>query len=305
MESEFEESPFGAPVKVVRLGKTNRTHQELLEFIRDELTPAYNCRTYHVLQRNCNHFTNEIVRFLLSGQQIPEEVLSQPLWAQNGPLAQILIPAMNGYLGGFGGAGNTVNGAPHIVHMSRAEKEREQKRLAAQWSEWVEEREKQRQVELDSYRKEAEDEEFTNWMLQQHQKMENEEKQAQIRAEQEEKRRIEQEKLRKIQEEKLRKEREVAEQARARERQEAETLRLQRERESEARRQWEQQNPAKAERRREAEQTLRDILSAVRTAEPAVLEWALSEAREAGVEFVAPFLIRDAEFALREKRRSR
>jgi len=294
MQSEFDDCPFGSPVKVVTLGNTTRTHKELLEFIRDELLQAYSPRTYHVLKRNCNHFTNELVQFLLCGQQIPEEVLSQPHWAQNGPLAQLLVPAMNTWLGGFGDTGTALSSAPAIMHMSRAEKEREQKRLAAQWADWVSERQRQRAAEFEDLQKEQDAEEFTNWMLKQHQKMEEEERQA----EEAKRQRLIQEERNRVEEEKRRKEEENI-------RLQQEKARKQQESVAEAQRMWEQQNPEMATRRREAEHTLREIFDSAATAETAVFQWALSEAKDAGVDFSAPFLIRDAEFILREKQAGR
>lgn len=296
MQSEFDDCPFGSPVKVLRLGTTRRSYNELMEFIRDELVRVYSVKSYHVLQRNCNHFSNEVVQFLLCGQQIPEEVLLQPQWAQNGALAQMLIPALNAWLGGFGTSGSELGSAPAsgVMHMSRAEKEKQQKRLAAQWAEWVDERQRERQVEFEDFRREEEDEEFTNFMLKQHQRMEEEEKQAEVnkrsRALEDEHRRAE-EKRRQAEEDKQRRA--------------AEELQRQQKRETEARDSWEQQNPEKAARRREAEQTLREIFEVAIPADPALLQWALSEAREAGVEFSAPYLIRDVEYAVKERSKKR
>merc|ERR1711972_447649 len=70
-------------------------------------------------------------------------------------------------------------------HMTRAEKEREQKRVTAQWSEWVQERNRQREIEQEERRREDEQDEFQNFMLECHQKMEDEERQAERRAEEE------------------------------------------------------------------------------------------------------------------------
>lgn len=101
LESSFDECPFGKPNRVQRLGTTLRTKNDLLEFLRSDLFVDYNPRTYDVLKRNCNHFSNEVATFLLQ-KQIPDEVLLQPDWAKNARLVQTLRPFINRWLGGFG-----------------------------------------------------------------------------------------------------------------------------------------------------------------------------------------------------------
>jgi len=103
LESQLDDLPFGKPTRVLTLGKTLRTQEELIDFIRNDLYVEFNPRSYDVLRRNCNHFSNELVRFLLHGQQIPEEVLLQPQWARDVGLLQSLRPFLNRWLGGFGG----------------------------------------------------------------------------------------------------------------------------------------------------------------------------------------------------------
>ncbi|CAE8714967.1 unnamed protein product, partial [Polarella glacialis] len=60
LESNFQEVPFGAPAKILRLGTTLRTHDELLEFLKEDVYVDYNPKSYDVLRRNCNHFANEL-----------------------------------------------------------------------------------------------------------------------------------------------------------------------------------------------------------------------------------------------------
>jgi len=102
LESNLDDVPFGVPTRVVQLGTTLRTREELLEFLRNDLYVDYNSKSYDVLRRNCNHFANEIVQFMLHGKQIPEEVLMQPQWARTASLVRALRPALNRWLGGFG-----------------------------------------------------------------------------------------------------------------------------------------------------------------------------------------------------------
>jgi hypothetical protein len=89
--------PFGAPVRVVRLGATQRTYREMRRFISEELASVYTKDSYDGLRRNCNHFSNELVRFLLHGKQIPEEVRNQINWYRE---LKVLRPVIMPLLGG-------------------------------------------------------------------------------------------------------------------------------------------------------------------------------------------------------------
>uniref|UniRef100_A0A7S1LCW0 EF-hand domain-containing protein n=1 Tax=Alexandrium catenella TaxID=2925 RepID=A0A7S1LCW0_ALECA len=102
LESKQDDIPFGEPTRVVQLGSTLRTREELLEFLRNDVYIDYNPNSYDVLRRNCNHFSNELAQFLLHGKQIPEEVLMQPEWAKTTSIVRVLRPALNHWLGGFG-----------------------------------------------------------------------------------------------------------------------------------------------------------------------------------------------------------
>ena len=104
LESEYTDVPFGAPTKVLRLGTTLRTHEDLVEFLKEDVYVDYNPKSYDVLRRNCNHFSNELAQFLLHGKQLPEEVLLQPEWVKSALLVSIFHPALNRWLGGFGDA---------------------------------------------------------------------------------------------------------------------------------------------------------------------------------------------------------
>lgn len=94
--------PFGRPVRIINLGKTLRTFGELKEFLHFDLLYTFNRASYDVLNHNCNDFSNEVVQFLLHGQQIPEEVLMQPEWAKNASLTKVLKPILQERLGSFG-----------------------------------------------------------------------------------------------------------------------------------------------------------------------------------------------------------
>lgn len=272
-ESQFDESPFGVPARVLRLGQTARTYQELMEFVKDELAKAFNCASYDVLRRNCNHFSNEVSKFLLRGHEIPTEVIMQPQWAENMALVKILRPAINTWLGGFN-CPDQSDAAPEVVHMTREEKQQEQCRLEAQWAEWAEPRRQERALEVEEHRREAAEQEFQTWMLEQHQKMQHVgDEDCDVICEVD-----------------------VTDPSPA-----DEELPFQR-----------QVEDAEEERRREAEQMLCDVLATVRAAATAghsadaaagdVLGWAVHEAQVTGVAKSAPGLLQDAELELLARR---
>lgn len=112
LESEHADVPFGSPVRILRLGTTLRSHEDLVKFLKEDVHVHYNPKSYDVLKRNCNHFSNELAQFLL-GRQLPEEVLLQPEWVKNTLLLNTLRPILNRWLGGFGGP--AAPRAPHAA----------------------------------------------------------------------------------------------------------------------------------------------------------------------------------------------
>lgn len=99
-QADFSRVPFGAPTRVLRLGKTLVSEGKFQEFLGSEMTGIFRPQNYDVLQNNCNFFSNEVVQFLLNGKQIPEEVLVQPSLVHRSTLAPLVVPLMNGRLGG-------------------------------------------------------------------------------------------------------------------------------------------------------------------------------------------------------------
>merc|ERR1719379_869613 len=103
--SQFGEVPpkFGRTKRVLRLGVTTRTQTEFEDYLSSTVLPVWGARSYHVLKHNCNHFSEELVQFLLNGEKsLPEEIILQPEWAQNSRLVRLLVPTLNRELGTFG-----------------------------------------------------------------------------------------------------------------------------------------------------------------------------------------------------------
>mmetsp|Transcript_82441 Transcript_82441/g.236942 ORF Transcript_82441/g.236942 Transcript_82441/m.236942 type:complete len:684 (-) Transcript_82441:221-2272(-) len=101
LESPPGSTQFGRPTRIIRLGETMRTKDDLVHFVRRELLDEFTTQTYDVLINNCNHFSNEVCKFLTNGG-IPEEVLRQPEVVQKSIVFQAIRPALNWSLGCFG-----------------------------------------------------------------------------------------------------------------------------------------------------------------------------------------------------------
>lgn len=99
-ESKPEMTPFGTPMKRIRLGATLCTRSELWDKMNMELCREYTRDAYDVLTHNCNHFSDEVAMFLLN-THIPDEVRLQPVHLANSLAAHALRPLLNQWLGGF------------------------------------------------------------------------------------------------------------------------------------------------------------------------------------------------------------
>lgn len=65
----------GRPKKVLTIGTTNVDKETLMEYVQG-LRATYSAEKYHLLEFNCNTFTNEVVSFLTGGG-IPKDILGQ------------------------------------------------------------------------------------------------------------------------------------------------------------------------------------------------------------------------------------
>jgi len=89
---------WGRPTRALRLGVTTRKLQDLRDQIFEKLDRKFDRTNYDVLDRNCNHFVDEVSQFLL-GKSIPEEVRLQPQRLMNAPVTRMLRPLLNHWLG--------------------------------------------------------------------------------------------------------------------------------------------------------------------------------------------------------------
>lgn len=99
-------SPFGHPHRVLDLGCT-QVDAQMREQLLQDLAPRYGPQDYSLLFHNCNTFSNEF-SLLLTGQGIPEYVLSQAQEVLSTPFGEMMLPMlMQMEAAGFGRAAPT------------------------------------------------------------------------------------------------------------------------------------------------------------------------------------------------------
>ena len=84
---------FGlAPISREVLGRTDRSQDDFHYFL-NSIAHRFSQSTYDVFRNNCNHFTDEAVRFLLNGTGIPAEIVNLPDRFLATPMGQMLAPS--------------------------------------------------------------------------------------------------------------------------------------------------------------------------------------------------------------------
>ncbi|GAA6019970.1 hypothetical protein JCM11491_006725 [Sporobolomyces phaffii] len=99
----------GAPRKKVAMGETHLDRDTFLEYI-EGMRETYQAERYHLLEFNCNHFTNDVIGFL-NGNSIPREILDQPKELMATPFGQQMRPMIEQMFVGANrrSAGDAVN----------------------------------------------------------------------------------------------------------------------------------------------------------------------------------------------------
>jgi len=69
-------TPFGNPTEVQELGRT-QVSVRLFDDYLGQLRPRYTADTYHLLDNNCNNFTEDVAVFL-TGTGIPKKITGLP-----------------------------------------------------------------------------------------------------------------------------------------------------------------------------------------------------------------------------------
>ena len=89
---EPKKTPYGYPVKELDYGYTNKTQEDLHNYIRS-INSQYTLSTYDVLNHNCNHFTDDALFFLV-GKHLPDSILKQHEEILNTPMGQMIRPML-------------------------------------------------------------------------------------------------------------------------------------------------------------------------------------------------------------------
>ena len=93
-------TPYGTPVEKINLGRTTKSQVEFERFLRS-ISSRFTPEAYHIVNHNCNNFTDECVRFLLDKRipshitGLPSELLSTPLGQQFGPMLNSMMLMKN------------------------------------------------------------------------------------------------------------------------------------------------------------------------------------------------------------------
>eukprot|EP00026_Physarum_polycephalum_P020049 Phypoly_transcript_22392.p1 GENE.Phypoly_transcript_22392~~Phypoly_transcript_22392.p1 ORF type:complete len:198 (-),score=26.28 Phypoly_transcript_22392:20-586(-) len=85
------EGRYGPPIEVITLGTTTKTQRMFEEFL-DTLHGRY-METYHLLDSNCNHFSNDCSQFLVD-KGIPPHINGIPEGVLDTPFGQTILKPM-------------------------------------------------------------------------------------------------------------------------------------------------------------------------------------------------------------------
>lgn len=88
-------TPYGNPMETLQLGSTSKTKQDFLNFLAS-ISNRFSMQNYHVLENNCNNFSDVCCRFLLGDAiGIPKYIIDLPNEAMDSPLGPMLRPILD------------------------------------------------------------------------------------------------------------------------------------------------------------------------------------------------------------------
>lgn len=86
---------YGKPEKHIDMGETTLTPQILDDYMRD-LKSVWTPNRYHIMDNNCNNFSNEVCYFL-TNRNIPEYITDLPNNFMQSPLGMMLRPMIDSF----------------------------------------------------------------------------------------------------------------------------------------------------------------------------------------------------------------
>ncbi|CAM0140013.1 hypothetical protein VKS41_007315 [Umbelopsis sp. WA50703] len=90
-------TPHGQPIQVVDMGETHLTEEIFIEYL-NSISSEFTAEKYHLLDFNCNTFTNDICQFL-TGASIPDHITDLPADFLNTPFGHSLRPMIENMFG--------------------------------------------------------------------------------------------------------------------------------------------------------------------------------------------------------------
>ena len=88
-----KQTHYGVPIEEIAMGMTMIDFDTFKEFI-SQLKKRFTASNYHLLNFNCNTFTNEVCQFLL-GTSIPSKIINLPSEFLSTPLGRMIQPMIN------------------------------------------------------------------------------------------------------------------------------------------------------------------------------------------------------------------
>lgn len=89
------QSYYGSPVQKITMGNTEIPY-DLFDVYLKELHSVWTHDKYHLLENNCNHFSNDLMQFLV-GKTIPDHITALPNDFLSTSLGASLAPMINGF----------------------------------------------------------------------------------------------------------------------------------------------------------------------------------------------------------------
>lgn len=107
---------FGQPYRTEVLGQTRKRHEDFFVWTQQQRSAGFGPNDYHLLNNNCNSFSDAACMFLL-GRHIPQDVLEMIPTLLSTPMGQMLRPMLEqatsaGGMGGMGGSPSFVQASP-------------------------------------------------------------------------------------------------------------------------------------------------------------------------------------------------
>ncbi|XP_076458272.1 desumoylating isopeptidase 1-like [Babylonia areolata] len=108
---------LGQPDQIVEVGQTEIPQDLFMEFLHELSLSTFRPERYHLLDHNCNTFSNEVAQFL-TGKGIPSHITNLPQDVLSTPFGSMIRPFVDAMhvQGGhslFPAPGNTPRGGSH------------------------------------------------------------------------------------------------------------------------------------------------------------------------------------------------